>query len=63
MAPKVSQNQISELKETKKMKVVQLHESTPKSVVEPYPNPKNNLLGPPKLKKIPQNQVKIKYKN
>ena len=41
ITPKLSQNQMSELKETKKMKVVQLHESCattwvdPKSVVEP----------------------------
>ena len=38
---KLSQNQMSELKETKKMKVVQLHESTP-----------NQLLNPTQIQKI-----------
>ena len=52
MTPQLSQNQWPELKETAKMKVVQLHGST---VVEPYPNPKNGPLGPKKTKRLPQN--------
>ena len=44
------------------MKVVQLHEQTPKQfshptkipVVEPYPNPKNSPLGPQKVKNDPK---------
>ena len=44
---------MSEWKETKKMKVV------PKTVVEPYPNPKNSPLGPQKVK----NDPKIKSKS
>ena len=42
---------MSELKETKKMKVIQLHEQSPKTVFEPYPKPKNSPLGPQKVKK------------
>ena len=38
--PKLSQNQRSELKETKKMKVVQLHERTPKQLSNPTPTQK-----------------------
>ena len=41
---------MSELKETKKMKVAQLHEVDPKKAVEPYPNPQNSPLGPQKVK-------------
>ena len=44
---------MSELKETKKMKVVQLHEY-PKTVVELYSNPKNSPLGPKKVKSDPK---------
>ena len=40
MTPKFSQNQISELKEAKKMKVVQLHEQTPKQLSNPTLTPK-----------------------
>ena len=47
MAPKLSQNQMSVLKETKKMKV------DPETIVEPYPNPKNSPLGPQKVKNDP----------
>ena len=32
--------QISEMKETKKMKVVQLHEETPEPLSNPIPTPK-----------------------
>ena len=39
MALKLSQNQMSELKETK-MKVVQLHKQTPKQLSNPTPTPK-----------------------
>ena len=60
MTPKLCQDQTSELKKTKKMKVVQLHElSRPKTVVEPYPNPRNSPLGPQKVK----NDPKIKSKS
>ena len=57
MTPKLSQNQMSELEETKKMKVVQLHNETSNSFY-PYLNPKNSLLGPQKVK----NDPKIKSK-
>ena len=64
MTLKLSQNQMSELKETKKMKAVQLHNSDPKTVVEPYSNPKNSPLGPKKVKNDPKikstSKVKIK---
>ena len=40
--PKISQNQMSELKETKKMKIIALYEYTPKQF-EPDPNPQNIL--------------------
>ena len=39
MTPKLSQNKMSELKETKKMKVVQLHEYTPEQFLNPSPTP------------------------
>ena len=57
MAPKLSQNQMSELTETYKIKVVQLH-YPPQRVIKPYPNPKNSPLGPRKFKNYP----KIKQK-
>ena len=34
----------------------------PKTVVEPYPNPKNNPLGPKKLKKYPKIKSKSKVR-
>ena len=34
----------------------------PKKVVEPYPNPKNNPLGPQKVKKDPESKLKSKVK-
>ena len=37
MTPKLSQNQMSELEETKKMKVVQLHNETSKQFLIPTP--------------------------
>ena len=40
MTQKLSQNQMSELKETNKMKVVQLHELTPNQLLNPTPTPK-----------------------
>ena len=40
MTPKLSKNQMSELKETKRMKVVQLHEQTSKLLLHPTPTPK-----------------------
>ena len=50
---------MSELKETKKMKVVQLHEQTPKQFSNPTTTPKIAHQGPNKTKmtpKISQNQ-------
>ena len=41
------------------MKVVQLHELTQKQFLNPFPNPKNSLLGPQKV----QNYPKIKSKS
>ena len=49
---------MSELKETKKMKVVQLYERTPKQFSNPTPT-QNSLLGPQKVK----NDPKIKSKS
>ena len=57
-SPKLSKNQISEMTETYKMKVVQLHEQTPKHFLT-LPNPENRPLGPKKSKitpKLSQNQ-------
>ena len=49
--PKLSQNQMPELKETKKMKIIALYEQTPKQS-EPDPNPQNSrFFAPKKLKK------------
>ena len=48
--PKLSQNQMSELKETKKMKIIALYEQTPKQF-EPDPNPQNSLFLCPKKPK------------
>ena len=51
---------MSELKETKKIKVVALYQYTPKQV-EPDPNPKNTLcFCPKKQNKIPLNKIKLK---
>ena len=50
---------MSELKETKKMKVVQPHNSDPKTIVKSYSNPKKSPLGPQKVK----NDPKIKSKS
>ena len=61
MTPKISQNQLSELKETKKMKIIALYDQTPKQF-EPDPIPKNSLFVCPKKQKekIPLNQIRIK---
>ena len=40
MTPKSSQNKMSELKKTKKMKVVQLHKYTPRQLSNPTPTQK-----------------------
>ena len=45
---------MSELEETKKMKVVQLHNETSKQFLNPTPTPKIAHYGP-KIKKGPQN--------
>ena len=50
---------MSELKETKKMKVVQLHERTPKKLSKPTPTPKWPIRAQKKSKmtpKLSQNQ-------
>ena len=54
MAQKLSQNQMSELKEKKKIKVVQLHEYTPKQLSNPTPTQKNSQLGLQKVKNYPK---------
>ena len=41
--PKLSQNKMSKLKETKKLKIIALYEETPKQF-EPDPNPQNSLF-------------------
>ena len=33
------------------MKVVQLYDQTPKPFLKPFPDPKNSILGPQKVKK------------
>ena len=53
---------MSELKETKKTKVVALYEWTLKQF-EPDPNPPNSLFLPPRAKKITLKLDKIKSKN
>ena len=62
MTPKLSQNETSELKETKKIKVVALYEQTP-TQFEPDPNPQNNLFFLPKNIKITLKLDKFKNKN
>ena len=59
-APKLSQNQRSELKETQKMKVVQVHEQTTKQLSNLTPTRKIAHQGPKKSKliqKLSQNQM------
>ena len=48
MTPKLSQIQISELRESQKMKVVQLHEQTPKRLSNPTPTQEIANYGPRK---------------
>ena len=51
---------MSKWKETKKIKVVQLHEWTPKQLLNPTPAQKNAPLGPKKSKitpKLGKNQI------
>ena len=50
MTSKLSQSPMSELKETKKIKVVALYDQTPKPF-EPDPNPQNSQFSPKKAKK------------
>ena len=57
--PEIKKKQISELTETYKIKVEQLHEQTQKTDLGPYPNPKYSPLGPQKVK----NDLKIKSKS
>ena len=51
--PKLSRNQTSKLKETKKMKIAALYEQTTK-LFEPDPNPKNSPFETPKVKSDPK---------
>ena len=57
MTPKSSQNQMSGLEQTKKLKVVKLHEQTPKQLSNPIPT----LKKPIRTKD--QNDPKIKSKS
>ena len=45
---------MSELKETKKMKVVKLNELTPKKLLNPTQAPKMPYQGPKKIKNDPE---------
>ena len=58
---KLSQNQMSESKETTKMKVVQLHEYTPKQLSNPTPTPKKPI-GPQKINNYPKIKLKSKVR-
>ena len=58
MTPKLSQNQMSELKESYKKKLLN-YMSRPQNSCEPYPNPNNSPLGPQNIK----NDPKIKSKS
>ena len=49
MTQKLSQNQKLELKELKKNKSCSTTWIDPKTVFEPYPNPKNSPVGPQKV--------------
>ena len=51
---------MSELKQTYEMKVVPLHEWTPKQFFKPTPTPKNSPLGPQKVKNYPKIKSKSK---
>ena len=64
MTPKLSQNQLSELKETKKIKIVQLHEQTQEQLSNPTPSsnivhqgPKNSKMTP-KLSQSQRSELK-----
>ena len=62
MNPKLSKNQMSELKETKKMKVIQLHEQSPKQLLNLNPTPKIAHQGP-KMSKMTPKLSENKYPN
>ena len=49
---------MSELEETKKMKVVQLHNETSEQFFYPYSNPKSSPFGPQKVKNDPKIESK-----
>ena len=59
MTQKLSQNKMSELKKNKEDERCSTTYVDPKTVVEPYSNPKNSPLGPQKVK----NDPKIKSKS
>ena len=62
MTLKLSQNQKLELKKTMKLDIVQIYVQTPKTVLIPYPDPKNSPLGikkPNTTPKLSKNQVRI----
>ena len=50
---------MSELKETKKMKVVQLHKQTQKQLSNLTPTPKDSPLGHKKVKNDPKIKSKV----
>ena len=52
---------MSESKETTKMKVVQLHEYTPKQLSNPTPTPKKPI-GPQKINNYPKIKLKSKVR-
>ena len=64
MTLKLSQNQKLELKKTMKLDIVQIYVQTPKTVLIPYPDPKNSPLGikkpntTPKLSKNQKSELK-----
>ena len=63
MAPKLSQNQKVESKKTQKIiKVVQLHQLTPKQLLYPTMTPKIALQDPKKVKKDPKIKSKSKVR-
>ena len=51
-----------ELKESQKMKFVQLYDSVPKQCFEPYPDPKNSPLRPQKDKNSPKSKSNSKVR-
>ena len=68
MVPNLSQNQMSKLEETKKMKVVQLHNETSKQFFIPTSTPKIAIRAPknkqqPKIKSKSKVRIKATVEN